>query len=49
MNTRLHEPTTTVDPVVRGILIVTGVITIVGVLGLVPAGATRPLERAGFR
>jgi hypothetical protein len=35
MNTRLDDPTTTADPAVRGILIVTAVITIVGVLALI--------------
>jgi hypothetical protein len=35
MTTRLDDPTATVDPVVRGILVVTMVIVVVGVLGLV--------------
>jgi hypothetical protein len=37
MNTRLDDPTTTSDPVVRGILVVTAVITIVGMLALTRA------------
>jgi catechol 2,3-dioxygenase-like lactoylglutathione lyase family enzyme len=37
MNTRLHDPTTTADPVVRGILIVTMAITTLGVLALIRA------------
>ena len=89
MNTRLEDSTTTGDPVVRGLVIVTAVITIIGVLVLIraavgdgfdhvvvaayagqevhretvarttlaaanwtvviPADATRPLERAGFQ
>jgi hypothetical protein len=32
MNTRLDEPTVTVDPVVRGLFIVTVAITIIGML-----------------
>jgi catechol 2,3-dioxygenase-like lactoylglutathione lyase family enzyme len=35
MNTRLDYPTTTKDPIVRGILVVTAVITVVGVLALI--------------
>ena len=37
MNTRLEGPTTTDDPVVRGLVIVTALITIVGVLALIRA------------
>jgi hypothetical protein len=37
MNTRLDDPTTTDDPVVRGIVVVTVAITIVGVLALIRA------------
>lgn len=37
MNTRLDDTTTTEDPIVRGILILTAVITIVGVLALIRA------------
>jgi catechol 2,3-dioxygenase-like lactoylglutathione lyase family enzyme len=37
MNTRLHDPTTTADPVVRGILVVTMAITTLGVLALIRA------------
>jgi hypothetical protein len=32
MNTRLDDPTTTADPVIRGLVIVTAVITIIGVV-----------------
>jgi hypothetical protein len=49
MNTRLHEPTTTVDPVVRGILIVTAVITIVGVLALVRAAVGGSVDHVTVR
>jgi hypothetical protein len=35
MNTRLDDATTTKDPIVRGILVVTMAITIVGVLALI--------------
>jgi hypothetical protein len=37
MNTRLEDSTTTGDPVVRGLVIVTAVITIIGVLVLIRA------------
>lgn len=37
MNTRLDDTTTTKDPIIRGILIVTAVITIVGLLALIRA------------
>jgi hypothetical protein len=37
MNARLDETTSTADPVMRGIVIVTAVITIVGVLALIRA------------
>jgi catechol 2,3-dioxygenase-like lactoylglutathione lyase family enzyme len=37
MNTRLGDPTTTADPVVRGILVVTMAITTLGVLALIRA------------
>ena len=37
MNTRLDDPTTITDPMVRGVVIVTAVITILGVLGLIRA------------
>jgi hypothetical protein len=49
MNTRLHEPTTTVDPVVRGILIVTAVITIAGVLALVRAAVGGSVDHVTVR
>ena len=35
MNTRLDDPTTTRDPIIRGILVVTALITIVGILALI--------------
>jgi hypothetical protein len=37
MNTRLDDPTTIRDPIIRGILVVTGVITVVGMLALIRA------------
>ena len=37
MNTRLDDPTTTGDPVMQGILIVTAVVTIIGLLALLRA------------
>ena len=37
MNTRLGDPTTTADPVVRGILVVTIAITTLGMLALIRA------------
>ncbi len=37
MNTRLDDPTTTRDPIIRGILVVTALITIVGILALIRA------------
>jgi hypothetical protein len=49
MNTRLHEPTTTVDPVVRGILIVTAVLTILGVLALVRAAVGGSVDHVTVR
>lgn len=49
MNTRLHEPTPTVDPVVRGILVVTAVITIVGVLALVRAAVGGSVDHVTVR
>ncbi len=41
MTTRLSDPTTTTDPVVRGILVVTMAVTIVGVLALIRAAGGR--------
>jgi hypothetical protein len=37
MNARLDDPTTTSDPILRGILIMTMAITIVGMLALIRA------------
>jgi hypothetical protein len=37
MNTRLDDTTTTEDPIIRGLVIVTAVITIIGVLALIRA------------
>jgi len=37
MNARLYDPTTTSDPILRGILIMTMAITIVGLLALIRA------------
>jgi hypothetical protein len=39
MNARLDDPTTTSDPILPGILIMTMAITIVGMLALIPAAA----------
>jgi hypothetical protein len=49
MNTRLDDPTTTADPVVRGILIVTMAITIVGVLALIRAAAGGVVDHVTVR
>ena len=38
MNTQLDDPTTTADPILRGLVTVTAVITIIGVLALLRAG-----------
>jgi hypothetical protein len=37
MNTRLDDPTATIDPVAQGVLVVTAVVTIIGVLALIRA------------
>jgi hypothetical protein len=49
MNTRLDDPTTTADPAVRGILIVTAVITIVGVLALIRAAVGGSVDHVTVR
>jgi hypothetical protein len=49
MNARLDETTSTADPVVRGILIVTAVITIVGVLALIRAAVGGGVEHVTVR
>jgi len=49
MNTRLEDPTTTGDPVVRGVLAVTAVLTIVGLLALVRAAAAGGVDHVTVR
>jgi hypothetical protein len=49
MNTRLHDPTTTDDPMVRGVLIVTAVITIIGVLALIRAATGDGVDHVTVR
>jgi hypothetical protein len=49
MNTRLDDPTTTDDPMVRGILIVTAVLTIVGVLALMRAAVGGGVDHVTVR
>ena len=49
MNTRLDDPTTITDPVVRGVAIVTAVITILGVLGLMRAAVGGGVDHVTVR
>jgi hypothetical protein len=49
MNTRLDDLTTTDDPMVRGILIVTAVLTIVGVLALIRAAVGGGVDHVTVR
>jgi hypothetical protein len=49
MNTRLDDPTTTDDPVVRGLVIATAVITIIGVLALIRAAAGDGVDHVTVR
>jgi catechol 2,3-dioxygenase-like lactoylglutathione lyase family enzyme len=49
MNTRLDEPTTTGDPVVQGILVLTLTITIVGVLALIRAAVGGGVDHVTVR
>lgn len=49
MNTRLDDPTTTQDPIIRGILVVTAVITIVGLLALTPAAVGGGVDHVTLR
>lgn len=49
MNTQLEDPTTTDDPVVRGLVIVTAVITIIGVLALIRAATGDGVEPVTVR
>ncbi len=49
MNTRLEGPTTTDDPVVRGLVIVTAVITIIGVLALIRAATGDGVDHVTVR
>ena len=49
MNTRLEDPTTTDDPVVRGLVIATAVITIIGVLALIRAATGDGVDHVTVR
>ncbi|HEX3212400.1 MAG TPA: hypothetical protein VH016_07505, partial [Actinomycetota bacterium] len=49
MNTRLEDSTTTGDPVVRGLVIVTAVITIIGVLVLIRAAVGDGVDHVTVR
>jgi hypothetical protein len=49
MNTRLDDPTTTNDPVLRAILVVTAAITIVGVLALIRAAVGDGVDHVTVR
>jgi hypothetical protein len=49
MNTRLDDPTTTDDPVVRGLVIVTAVITIIGVVALIRAAVGDGVDHVTVR
>jgi hypothetical protein len=49
MNTRLDDPTTITDPMVRGVVIVTAVITILGVLGLIHAAVGGGVDHVTVR
>jgi catechol 2,3-dioxygenase-like lactoylglutathione lyase family enzyme len=49
MNTRLDDPTTTGDPILRGLVIVTMAITIVGVLALLRAAAGDGVDHVTVR
>ena len=49
MNTRLDDPTTTDDPMIRVIFIVTAVITIIGVLALIRAAGGDGVDHVTVR
>ena len=49
MTTRLNDPTTTADPVVRGVLIVTMAITALGMLALVRAAVGGRVDHVTVR
>jgi hypothetical protein len=49
MNTRLDDPTTTADPILRGLVIVTMAITIVGVVALLRAAAGDGVDHVTVR
>jgi hypothetical protein len=49
MNTRLDDPTTTADPMVRGFLIVSAVITNVGVLAPIRAAVGGGVDQVTVR
>jgi hypothetical protein len=49
MNTRLDDPTTTDDPMIRVIVIVTAVITIIGVVALIRAAVGDDVDHVTVR
>jgi hypothetical protein len=49
MNTRLDDQTTTGDPMIRGVLIVTAVITIIGVVALIRAAVGDGVDHVTVR
>jgi hypothetical protein len=49
MNTRLDDPTTTGDPILRGLVIVTAVIAIVGVVALIRAAVGDGVDHVTVR
>lgn len=49
MNTRLDDPTTITDPMVRGVVIVTAVITTLGVLALIRAAVGGAVDHVTVR
>ena len=49
MNTRLNDPTTTDDPMIRVIVIVTAVITIIGVVALIRAAVGDGVDHVTVR
>ena len=49
MNTQLDDPTTTADPILRGLVTVTAVITIIGVLALLRAAVGDGVDHVTVR
>lgn len=49
MNTRLNDPTTKGDPILRGLVIVTAVITIIGVVALIRAAVGDGVDHVTVR